>query len=149
MSSAPHIVFDLSRLMRRATRQSPTGIDRVELAYARHLIATAPERLSFTGWWHRLALLPQDDAGPGAHTRRAPRSGTGSATQDDAMAMTRRLRRHAMLWGELPLYFHATRLERPIVYLHVSHYRLHRPRPLIRFKRRTNARVAVFVHDPI
>lgn len=46
---SPHIVLDLSRLMWRAARFAPTGIDRVELAYARHFVATARDRLSFTG----------------------------------------------------------------------------------------------------
>ena len=32
------ILFDLSRLVSRAGRGTPTGIDRVELAYAGHLI---------------------------------------------------------------------------------------------------------------
>ena len=41
------ILFDLSRLVSRAGRETPTGIDRVELAYAEHLIAgRAP--VSFT-----------------------------------------------------------------------------------------------------
>src|SRR5207237_7856635 len=36
------IVVDLSRLLSRAGRETPTGIDRVELAYAEHLIAADP-----------------------------------------------------------------------------------------------------------
>ena len=151
MSSAPlpHIIFDLSRLMWRATRQSPTGIDRVELAYARHLIAAAPERLSFTGWWHRFALLPKAKAMDLVRILDEIWSGAGPASQDDAIALAGKLRRHAMLVGELPLYFHVSRLGQPMVYLHVSHYRLHRPRPLRRFKRRTDARMVFFVHDLI
>jgi len=33
------IIFDLSRLVSRAGRETPTGIDRVELAYAEHFLA--------------------------------------------------------------------------------------------------------------
>ena len=33
------IALDLSRLLSRAGRETPTGIDRVELAYAEHMIA--------------------------------------------------------------------------------------------------------------
>src|SRR6185437_12014743 len=33
------IALDLSRLLSRAGRATPTGIDRVELAYAKHLLA--------------------------------------------------------------------------------------------------------------
>lgn len=41
------IVFDLSRLLGRAYHTTPTGIDRVELIYARELLARVPDRLSF------------------------------------------------------------------------------------------------------
>jgi len=41
------ILFDLSRLVSRAGRETPTGIDRVELAYAEHLVAGRTP-LSFT-----------------------------------------------------------------------------------------------------
>lgn len=41
------IVFDISRLLSRAYHATPTGIDRVELIYARELLARVPDRLSF------------------------------------------------------------------------------------------------------
>ena len=48
MSNAPaEIVLDLSRLLARLLRTTPTGVDRVELAYARTLMRLVPERLSF------------------------------------------------------------------------------------------------------
>lgn len=48
MNSAPaEIVLDLSRLLARLLRTTPTGVDRVELAYAQTLLRLAPERLSF------------------------------------------------------------------------------------------------------
>ena len=48
MSEAPaEIVLDLSRLLARLLRTTPTGVDRVELAYAQTLTRMAPERLSF------------------------------------------------------------------------------------------------------
>jgi glycosyltransferase involved in cell wall biosynthesis len=37
-------VLDISRLLSRIERRSPTGIDRVELAYARHFLANAAEQ---------------------------------------------------------------------------------------------------------
>lgn len=43
------IVLDLSRLMSRVLHAMPTGIDRVELIYARHLTALIPDRLHFAG----------------------------------------------------------------------------------------------------
>src|SRR2546430_292531 len=42
-----HIVLDISRLIYAAWSRTPTGIPRVELAYAQHFIAAYPEQLSF------------------------------------------------------------------------------------------------------
>jgi glycosyltransferase involved in cell wall biosynthesis len=56
------IVFDLSRLLSRAYHTTPTGIDRVELAYAMELLTRVPERLRFSavhpagGYYGRLEL---------------------------------------------------------------------------------------------
>ena len=58
----PRIVFDLSRLLSRAYHTTPTGIDRVELAYAMELLRRVPERLRFSavhpagGYYGRLEL---------------------------------------------------------------------------------------------
>lgn len=41
------VILDLSRLLSRAYHTTPTGIDRVEFAYARALLERMPERLSF------------------------------------------------------------------------------------------------------
>src|ERR1700712_3627085 len=41
------ILLDISRLLGRAQRGSPTGIDRVEHAYAEQLLLQAPDRLHF------------------------------------------------------------------------------------------------------
>ncbi len=43
----PEIIFDLSRLLSRVNFSAPTGVDRVEMAYARGLLEVASERLSF------------------------------------------------------------------------------------------------------
>ena len=41
------IILDVSRLLSRASHAVPTGIDRVELAYAEGLLERCPERLEF------------------------------------------------------------------------------------------------------
>jgi glycosyltransferase involved in cell wall biosynthesis len=43
----PEIILDLSRLLSRVFHATPTGVDRCEMAYARGLLAAAPERLRF------------------------------------------------------------------------------------------------------
>ncbi|KAB2693671.1 glycosyltransferase family 4 protein [Ochrobactrum sp. Kaboul] len=40
-------VLDITRLLRRATQATPTGIDRVELAYARHLLKSDTADIAF------------------------------------------------------------------------------------------------------
>jgi glycosyltransferase involved in cell wall biosynthesis len=56
------IVFDLSRLLSRAYHTTPTGIDRVEFAYAIELLNRVPDRLRFSavhpagGYYGRLEL---------------------------------------------------------------------------------------------
>jgi len=46
-ASPPEIVLDLSRLLSRVRHATPTGVDRVEMAYARALLQRVPERLAF------------------------------------------------------------------------------------------------------
>lgn len=46
-AGAPEVVLDLSRLLSRVLHATPTGVDRVEMAYARGLLAACPERLAF------------------------------------------------------------------------------------------------------
>ncbi|HWI87599.1 MAG TPA: glycosyltransferase family 1 protein [Sphingomonas sp.] len=41
------IILDITRLLSRVLHPTPTGVDRVEMAYARGLLAAAPERLRF------------------------------------------------------------------------------------------------------
>lgn len=45
----PPLILDLSRLMARVLHPTPTGVDRVEMAYARGLMAAVPHRLHFAG----------------------------------------------------------------------------------------------------
>jgi glycosyltransferase involved in cell wall biosynthesis len=46
------IIFDTTRLVRRRARQTPTGIDRVDLAYCTYLLENAPDTIFvFRGPW--------------------------------------------------------------------------------------------------
>ncbi|WP_395696912.1 glycosyltransferase family 4 protein [Methylocella sp.] len=59
------LLMDLTRLIGRAQFETPTGIDRVEFEYARHLLDAHPDRLRFVLRWrghmrflnHRAAAL--------------------------------------------------------------------------------------------
>jgi glycosyltransferase involved in cell wall biosynthesis len=59
-----HIVLDISRLVYAAWSRTPTGIPRVELAYARHFMATYGDQLSFAvlDAWGRLGVVNNADA---------------------------------------------------------------------------------------
>jgi glycosyltransferase involved in cell wall biosynthesis len=145
-----HIFFDLSRLLWRAERFAPTGIDRVELAYARHLIAAEGERLSFAGWWGRLGLLPGERAARFVAALAAQWSGGGvdEAARGRAASLARGLRLDALRHGEKPLHARV-RDAGSAVYLHVSHQRLDRPAAFLRLKERTGMRFVCLVHDLI
>lgn len=146
----PHILFDISRLMWRATQFSPTGIDRVELAYARHLIDTAHDRLSFIGWWGRFGLLADADATAMVAALHALWSGSAvdPATGGTAGAIARRLRVQALLRGEAAVHARLAQIDGPVIYLLVSHHRLDRPAPLQRLKAR-GVRCVLLIHDLI
>ncbi len=147
----PHILLDLSRLLWRAERFAPTGIDRVELAYARHLIATAFDRLSFAAYWGRLGLLPDNRAV--AFIAALDTVWSGACIDRIARARTamlaRRLRLDVLIRGEAPLHVFARAKGGQLVYLLVSHHGLVRPSALMRFKERTGARFVCLVHDLI
>ena len=58
-TAAPLVLFDISRLIARIARTAPTGIDRVELAYARWLIAEEDIELRFVAVaGSRVRLVP-------------------------------------------------------------------------------------------
>ncbi len=46
----PETVLSLSRLLSRVLVNQPSGVDRVELSYARELMRQLPRTLSFSGW---------------------------------------------------------------------------------------------------
>jgi glycosyltransferase involved in cell wall biosynthesis len=146
-----HIFLDLSRLLWRAERFAPTGIDRVELAYAKHLIATRRDGVSFAGYWGRLGLLPDDRAAAFIEALDAVWSGAAidRAARARTAILARGLRARLMLRGPAPLYRRAHAHGGGFVYLLVSHQGLVRPSALLRFKARTGARFVCLVHDLI
>jgi glycosyltransferase involved in cell wall biosynthesis len=147
-----HVVFDLTRLLWRAEWLAPTGIERVELAYARYLIATARDRLSFVGWWGRFGLLPDNLAIVLVEALDALWSGDtlDRLLQRRTAKIAWQLRRHLFLGaGKRPMYSELRADRGPLVYLLVSHHHLHQPAVITRFKERTGARFVIFVHDLI
>jgi glycosyltransferase involved in cell wall biosynthesis len=141
------LLLDISRLLGRAQRGAPTGIDRVEHAYAEQLLLQAPDRLHFVAIdkLDRLCTLPKGEAAAfiakiGLHWRGAG----GSAAEIGAAAR--------MLWVKA-LFRPALRNWVPATghpfYLLMSHRHLHRPDRLRRAIGASQARLTVFVHDLI
>jgi len=147
---SPPILLDLSRLVSRASRPTPTGIDRIELAYAEHLIRRVGDQLGF------VAMNDAGDIAPlrARHGRLLVDTlGTSWRDLDESGRMARRaglMARVSGLWPGQSLLPAAARgnPQRP-VYLLVSHQNLHRRARLARFKARSGAAFVVFVHDLI
>jgi glycosyltransferase involved in cell wall biosynthesis len=146
----PPILLDISRLVSRASRLTPTGIDRIELAYAEHLIANAGDRLGFvamnaagdispvrprygTVLMHTLAKSWRDPEEGGRTARRIGLLAQASGLLPGRAWLSPSMRQHA---------------GRP-VYLLVSHQNLHRRTMLTQFKARSGAAFVFFVHDLI
>lgn len=161
-------VLDVTRLLTRAPHPIATGVDRVELAYARRALAQEPGRSGFCAIvGKRAAPLPHDEVAAfieaiDAKWRRGRPDGAGArrlaerlgaqfpptaaprpaANRDEASSRALQLRLKAM-----------TSLRRPAVvagerYVHVSHIRLDRPEVFARLTA-AGARVAMLIHDLI
>jgi glycosyltransferase involved in cell wall biosynthesis len=146
--AGPPLILDLSRLLSRAERAVPTGIDRVELAYAEHLIAAHRDRLGFAGMlsWGRFGALRRDLALELVATlatvwRSAP---TDEAGLRRAARLGRALRIERLWRGGLGL-----TAAPGAIYVLASHHHLDRPQLIAGFKQRTGARFACFIHDLI
>jgi glycosyltransferase involved in cell wall biosynthesis len=144
------IALDLSRLLSRATKPTPTGIDRVEIAYARHLAASHRAHCYTTrNAIGGIGLLP---------TRAAERfvAALGALWRDGG-SLPQRLRiaalavrlRVAALFGRGALERAMRADGRRSVYLLVSHKNLDRARPIARLKAATGARFVPLIHDLI
>jgi glycosyltransferase involved in cell wall biosynthesis len=139
VSAAFAPVLDITRLARRMRYATPTGIDRVEAAYARQVLADPAGR--FALW------LP--GLGPRATTRRAARRfldltearWAGERVAAGALFAT-------LLTGLRRLPPPAS-ADAPTVLLTPSHQHLDKPGRVSAFQRRIGGRLAVFLHDTI
>jgi glycosyltransferase involved in cell wall biosynthesis len=144
------IALDLSRLLSRAGIATPTGIDRVELAYARHALAgERPHCFTAINAAGVIGMLPQIDAaqfiaGLGAIWS----DGASPGRAREVKALGRHLHRAALFGGAGALRARMQGDDRP-TYLLVSHHHLDRTRPIVRLKQATDARFVCLLHDLI
>lgn len=142
----PHIILDLSRLLSRVLHATPTGVDRVEMAYARGLLASAGDRLSFaavhpTGLYGR---LPKD-----AVLRFLDR--TEARWEAEGRTTPWALRRFAAnaLNALYPRPVPSPRGATPPVYVQASPHHLTKPLLVRSILRRERAKLVCLVHDLI
>jgi hypothetical protein len=146
------IALDLSRLLSRAGRGTPTGIDRVELAYAEHLIAAGTPRcfaaLTPDG---RLALLPRSTAEDFVREIAAAWRGPLDLSEQERRVrrVARRARLALLIGSERRLFGMLRDSPGRSVYLLVSHHHLERRRLIARLKTRSRARFICLIHDLI
>lgn len=130
------ITLDISRLLSRAFHATPTGIDRVEFAYARALLETEGRRVSFEAWVPGLGFLTYAPAAVKRLLATLERRWSDGAEPNGIDAVR--------AWsGVRPSRAPAT----DNLHLIVSHQHLadlHR-----RIRRKPGARTCVYIHDTI
>jgi glycosyltransferase involved in cell wall biosynthesis len=148
--------IDLTRILTRVGQAAPTGIDRVELAWARHLLENSRGLHGVCRTTRGFLLLRPDGirallsmlSEAGAGTMRADRwsriTGRGDRPRHKAEAALRPLAiDRAPPWGLQAM----ARRYRPSVYLNLGHSN-HSAR-VLRPMRQCGARVVVLIHDLI
>ncbi len=146
------IALDLSRLLSRAGRGTPTGIDRVELAYAEHLIANrASACFTAVTASSGLGLLKPHAAEQFIAAIGAAWRGTlDQKRQDQKVRQIARQVRIALLASrERALTSRLRSSTGPSVYLLVSHHHLEKRELVARLKERSAARFICLIHDLI
>ena len=145
------IVLDLSRLLSRAGRATPTGIDRVEIAYAQHLIANGgAARFAAVTPTGGLGLLPDRAAREFVAAVAAGWRGDSRSPQPTQPAS--RIARHLrlrLLGSRERASTRRLREDGGAVYLLVSHHHLENQALLARLRQRGAARFVCLIHDLI
>ncbi|MEH3106018.1 MAG: glycosyltransferase family 1 protein [Sphingomonas fennica] len=143
-AAAPEVVLDLSRLLARVLHATPTGVDRVEMAYALELIARMPDRLSFA------ALHPSGIYGrlPGPQVRQFLSSTIArwrNGGRIDPIALRRMAVAHVLALRPRPVPPPAG----PRVYVQASPHHLDRQDRVATILAREKAAFVCLVHDLI
>jgi len=145
----PHYVLDLSRLISSSARPAPTGIDRVELAYALEFLKKPEAEVTFAAMtrWRRFGLVERNRAKRFIVALAAEWYAGPTPRSPAKLADT--ICRHIWLRGERVLHARLRRQAQPVIYLNVSHHHLERPASIHRLKARSKALFVPMVHDLI
>lgn len=146
--------MDISRLIWRARRSGPSGIDRVELAYAQHFLNGQSGRSAYAVVHLRGSLFGVSPAGARAFVKAAAARWQGGARARNAgqtialIALYSKLLMGGWMAG-FQLRRRLRRDQRQPIFLVVSHYHLSEESRLRRIRRAFGARCACFLHDLI
>lgn len=138
------VLLDISRLISRAARPTPSGIDRIELAYAEHLLVRIPGRIGFVAMNDAGEIAP---IGAGVARQLVTTLARQWRTPDAQGKAARRAGWWARLSALAPARQH--RSAGRAIYIHVSHQNLHHPERFARLKAKTGAAFLFLVHDLI
>lgn len=146
-SDGPDIILDLSRLLSRLLHPTPTGVDRVEMAYAAGLLKRVPQRLSFTAFHPSglHGLLPMAAAADFIELTADRWANEGS--QETATRRWMHAAKACLALAPRPVRTPAS--SRARAYLHLTARGLERRGQISAILRRTQARFIPFVHDLI
>jgi len=147
------ILLDISRSIFDAGIPTPTGVMRVDQAYAEHFLNTMPDRVLFTSKniFGRLGFVKECQARTLlTNTSRLWHGERASRLDCWLLRMYSIWIRVTLLWRtERRFYPELVRQGNPIVYLIVSDALLESPNMVCRLKEQTGARFFYFVHDLI
>jgi glycosyltransferase involved in cell wall biosynthesis len=144
-ASNPRLLLDLSRLISRSLHPTPTGVDRVEMAYAQELLGVCPDRLTFAAqslaWQGRLPAGQARDFLARTARRWEQAEPAEGGFPDRLQSLSAALRLTPRPWGSCG--------DAGGVYLHLSPRGLERTALIRAFLQRERARYVPFVHDLI
>jgi len=152
-SSAP-LLLDISRLVWSARRTGPSGIDRVELAYAEYFLGAESRRPAYAvvhlmGW-----IFAMNPASARRFIQKISARWHGGSSEGNAGRAPGVLGVYAMLlsgrWmAGLELRLRLKRYRQPPIFLVVSHHHLSLDYTIRRIRRSFRARCVCFLHDLI
>ena len=144
------LILDISRTLSRAKHPVPTGIDRVELAYAEGLLAREEARLDFAAL-HPLGRFAHLSRSGARHLLEVTaRRWRGAAVEgDDVGRAARRLQRTLLLRSPIGSGIRFLRNRGRSAYLLMSHHHLDRPNVIVDVMQRDRAAFVCMVHDLI
>ncbi len=131
------LALDITRLVCRPHHPTPTGIDRVEFAWARHLLGVTERPVAFHAWVPGLGHRSFPQVAVASFIDQLGRRWHGARVGDARAALARLLAgsSRARLGGDATV-------------LSLSHQRLHEARAVER-SRPANGRLLLFIHDAI